>query len=111
MYLLSARVVERKKSNYKFSKKLNFNTETGGELFPYPRRFNGSSSDLQNRRFENENNFGDTDAGYDDRGSDIGSHWYSSASRSSKVENKWFGGSGNGSGSGDRSGNRFGRTK
>lgn len=115
MYLFSAHVVEQKKSSYKFNKNLNYNMESGSELFPYPRRSNiGANADQSKNRFTNENTFRNADPGYDARESDTGGDWYSTGSHSSNVENKWYNGSGShskSSGSSGRSGKRFSKKK
>ncbi|HWQ79906.1 MAG TPA: DUF2512 family protein [Anaerovoracaceae bacterium] len=88
MYLFNAHVVEKKRSDSALYKKdkLNYNTEHGGELFPYSRRFNsGGSSDLQSNRLNNENTFGDS--GYDASDSDTGGDWYNDVKPSNSADN------------------------
>jgi hypothetical protein len=66
MYLFSAHIVEKKKTDEDFYKKnkLNYNTETGGEIYPYNRnRTDGSRSETvnsgYNKSINSQDNYND----------------------------------------------------
>lgn len=66
MYLISAHIVEKKKTDEDFYKKdkLNYNTETGGEIYPYGSRSRTDSSSSgtvnsgYNKSINSQDNYG-----------------------------------------------------
>jgi hypothetical protein len=121
MYLISAGVVEKKRSDSALYKKdkPNYNTESGSELYPYSRRANtgGNMDSLSGGRFKNENNFGD--GNYNADGSDTGNDWYQGDTHGGNVENgdryggsvRNFTGSDKGNSDGSGGGRKNGKNK
>ena len=114
MYLISAHVVEKKRSDSALYKKdkPSYNTEHGGELYPYSRRVNSEGNlNSTNNRFKNESTYGD--GKYDAVDNDTGSDWYNADSHSGGADNSTrYGGSSKGyTGSSDTGGNSGGGKK